>query len=54
MPPPKPPLYAVVKRRVGALSDGLFQLPVAGTLTNLAERLPQKIPGWQRLGYAAS
>lgn len=53
MPPPKPPLYAVVKRRVGALSDGLFQLPVADTLTNLAERLPQKIPGWQRLGYAA-
>ncbi|MET0410016.1 MAG: hypothetical protein ABW217_01910 [Polyangiaceae bacterium] len=53
MPPPKPPLYAAVKRRVGALSDGLFQLPVTGTLTNLAERLPQKIPGWQRLGYGA-
>lgn len=53
MPPPKPPLYAVVKRRVGALSDGLFELPVAGTITSLAERLPAKIPGWQRLGYAA-
>lgn len=53
MPPPKPPLYATVKRRVGALSDGLFQLPVAGTLTSLAERLPEKIPGWHRLGYAA-
>jgi hypothetical protein len=53
MPPPRPPLYAVVKRRVGALSEGLFQLPVTGTLTNLAERLPAKIPGWQRLGYAA-
>jgi hypothetical protein len=53
MPPPRPPLYAAVKRRVGALSEGLFQLPVTGTLTSLAERLPGKIPGWQRLGYAA-
>jgi hypothetical protein len=53
MPPAKPPLYATVKRRVGALSDSLFQLPLTGTLTSLAESLPAKIPGWQRLGYAA-
>lgn len=53
MPPPRPPLYTAVKRRVGALSDSLFELPVAGHLTQLAERLPEKIPGWQRLGYAA-
>jgi hypothetical protein len=53
MPGPKPALHAVVRRKVGALSDSLFQLPIAGHLTTFAERLPDAVPGWRRLGYAS-
>jgi hypothetical protein len=53
MPGPKPPLHEVVRRKVGALSDGLFQLPIAGRLSTFAERLPDAVPGWRRLGYAS-
>jgi hypothetical protein len=53
MPGPKPALHSIVRRKVGALSDSLFQLPVAGRLSTLAERLPGAVPGWRRLGYAS-
>jgi hypothetical protein len=53
MPGPKPALHAVVRRKVGALSDSLFRLPIAGQLSSLAARLPAAVPGWRRLGYAS-